>query len=135
VTEWPARWGDVPDVVNGLAGDVIAQAMPVHDDLGPGLLEKPYQLVLARRLADQGHTVRVEHPLALVVDGLVLDKAYFADLVVDDLLLLEIKSVEDITLGMIKQTKTYLRLGGYPLGLILNFRKPRLYTGIKRIVP
>ena len=131
----PRSWQDVRKVVNALAGDVIRTAIGVHRDLGSGLLEKPYQLVLAQRLEAAGHQVQVEHVLPMVIDGLHFEKAYVADIVVDDLLLLEIKSVKEVSFAMIKQTKTYLRLGGYPLGLILNFQAPLLYQGVTRVVP
>ena len=135
VEEEPPLWQDVPKVVNALAGDVIRVAIGVHRDLGSGLLEKPYQLVLAKRLSDAGHQVLVEHALPMTIDDQHFEKAYVADIVVDDVLLLEIKSVKEVSFAMIKQTKTYLRLGGYPLGLILNFQAHLLYQGVTRVVP
>lgn len=129
-------WESVPQVVNELSRETIGIAIGVHEDLGPGLLEIPYKMVLAQRLRKAGHQVAVEHPLPLVVDGIAFDKVYVADLVIDDVLLLEIKCVERLSFPMVAQVKTYLRVGGYPLGLLLNFRPPRLHLGgIRRIVP
>lgn len=123
-------------MANELAREVIGVAIGVHQELGPGLLEAPYKLVLAQRLREAGHDVAIERPLHLVVDGVVYEKVYRADLIVDDLLLVETKAVPELTFAMIAQVKTYLRLGGLPLGLLLNFHPPRLYLdGIRRVVP
>ena len=131
--EWIDRYQDVPHDINVLARKAIGVAIDVHKDLGPGLLEKPYQLLLAQRLANSGHHCRIEAEIPLVMDGLHFEVAYRADLVVDDLLLLEIKTAEDIDMRHIYQVKTYLRIGGFPLGLLLNFGAPILES--KRIVP
>lgn len=133
--EMPGLWRDVPQVVNDLARDVIGAAILVHEELGPGMLEEPYKLVLAKRLEHAGHKVDVERAIALTTAEVYVPRAYVADIIVDDALLLEIKSVQQISFPMILQTKTYLRLTGLPLGLILNFNAPKLWLGIRRVVP
>lgn len=102
----PALWADIPRVVNDLARETIGHALAVHSALGPGLLERPYKLVLADRLAAAGHAVRVEHPMAIFVDGRRIEAAYVADIVVDDTLLVEVKSVQGLHPNMIAQVKT-----------------------------
>jgi GxxExxY protein len=127
------RWDDVPQIVNDLAYETIGLGIGVHRDIGPGLIEKPYQLLLAERLKAAGHHVEFERRLPLVVSGTTLDRAYSADIVVDEVLLVETKAVKTIDFGMIARTKTSLRIGNYSLGVILNFHTPLLT--IKRVVP
>lgn len=132
----PTLWSDVPAVVNDLAKEVIGVAIRVHDAMGPGLLEKPYKLVLFDELEASGHDVKMEHPMSIIVNGRPIERAYIADLVVDDILLIEVKSVRHLDANMIAQVKTYLRMSGLPLGLLFNFHERYLYRGgIKRIVP
>ena len=97
------------------------------------MLEEPYRLALAQRLANLGHHVQMRVPIKIRIEGGPLAKAYEVDIMVDEELVVETKSVEAIHIRHIMQTKTYLRVGGYRLGYVLNFGTPRL--GIKRVVP
>lgn len=128
-----SRFDDVPEELNQLGTEVIGTAIALLKDYGPGMLEEPYRLGLAQRLADRGHAVRLRVPLVIAIEGGPLTKCYEMDVVVDEKLVIETKSVAEIHLRHIMQAKTYVRTGGYQLGYVLNFGRPRL--GIKRIVP
>ena len=129
------RYQDVPEDVNRLARRVNGIAIDVHRTLGPGLLESAYQRVLAYELARAGYGVELERPVAITYGDLHIAVAFRADLVVNDVYVLELKCVEEISHAHIRELKTYLRLGGWPLGFVLNFNAERLYLGMRRVVP
>ena len=118
---------------NLIASSVLDESFRVHSELGPGLLESVYEQVLALRLSKAGHRVEVQKPIAITVDGLTIPDAFRADLVIDDLLIIELKSVEQMKPVFAKQLLTYLRLSGLRLGLLMNFGESRLKDGIQRI--
>jgi len=118
---------------NLIASSVLDESFRVHSELGPGLLESVYEQVLALRLSKAGHRVEVQKPIAITVDGLTIPDAFRADLVIDDLLIIELKSVEQMKPVFAKQLLTYLRLSGLRLGLLMNFGAFRLKDGIQRI--
>ena len=118
---------------NLIASSVLDESFRVHSELGPGLLESVYEQVLALRLSKAGHRVEVQKPIAITVDGLTIPDAFRADLVIDDLLIIELKSVEQMKPVFAKQLLTYLRLSGLRLGLLMNFGASRLKDGIQRI--
>lgn len=128
-------YDDIPAPLAQLSHAVIGAAIDVHRSLGPGLLERPYKVLLAHRLRTRGFAVETEVPIAITVDGLTFDVAYRADMIIEGTLLAELKAVAEIHDIHVAQTKTYLRLGGFPLGLILNFHAPSMRMGVKRIVP
>ena len=106
----------------------------LHLALGPGLFESVYEAVLEKILMEQGLRVRRQVPIAFEVFGLKFDEGFRADLIIEDLLLLELKSVESLAPVHSKQTLTYLRLLNLPLGLLMNFGAPFFKNGVKRIV-
>ena len=106
----------------------------LHVELGPGLLESVYEVVLAKMLADRGLMVRRQVPVPIVVRGLRFEEGFRADLLVHDLVLVELKSVENLAPVHGKQVLTYLRLLKMPRGLLINFGAPTFKDGIKRIV-
>jgi GxxExxY protein len=118
---------------NVLAKEVVDAAFVVHRDLGPGLLESAYQKVLAYELQSRGLRVAAEVPIDLRYRGLVLSAAYIADIIVDDTLLIELKSVEKLAPVHFKQVLTYLRLSGLRLGLLINFGEAVIRGGIHRV--
>lgn len=119
---------------NELSGKIIASAMHIHRRLGPGLLESVYQKVLAHELAKTGLRVAVEVPVPVKWDGIDMEVGFRADLIVDEMVIVELKSVEMISQVHKKQLLTYLRLADKRLGLLINFGEALLKDGIHRIV-
>jgi GxxExxY protein len=113
---------------------VIGCAIEVHDALGPGLLESAYQRCLELAFERRGLAFEKEKPLTLNFHGLVMPDAYRADFVVENKIIVEVKSVRHWEPVFRAQVMTYLRLTKLRLGLLLNFNVPRMADGIKRVV-
>ena len=123
-----------PDQLNALSNRIIAGALAVHSELGPGLLESTYEACLAYELAERGLKVEQQKQLSLAYKGLRVDQAYRLDLLVEDELIVEIKAVDELV-GIHKaQLLTYLKLSGLRLGLLINFNVQLLKNGIQRVV-
>jgi len=120
--------------VNRITGNVISAAMKVHSHLGPGLLESAYEACLAHELRKQGLRVAQQVALPVIYDGERIDLGYRIDLVVEDLVIVEIKCVEAINPVHQAQLLSYIRLSGRNVGLLINFHVAHLRDGIKRIV-
>ena len=120
--------------IDAITRDVIGIAMQMHRELGPGLLESVYEMVLAGKLARLGYKVDRQRPVDIEFDGLRFDAAFRMDILVDDRLIVEIKSIEQIQRVHAKQLLTYLRLTRQPVGLILNFGAETMKEGIRRLV-
>ena len=106
----------------------------MHVKLGPGLLESAYEVVLTHELRKRGLSVARQQTIPLVYDELRLDEGFRADLIVNDHVLIELKSVETIHPVHKKQLLTYLRLSGRRLGLLINFGEALIKDGITRVV-
>ncbi|MBZ4658498.1 MAG: GxxExxY protein [Desulfacinum sp.] len=119
---------------NDIAKVVVDAALQVHRALGPGLLESVYQAVLAHELKKRGLSVQSQVPIAIRYDDLVLADAFRADLVVEQKVIVELKSVETVQPVHHKQLLTYLRLADLRLGLLINFGAVLLKEGIFRVV-
>jgi GxxExxY protein len=119
---------------NELSGLILDVAIDVHRRLGPGLLESVYETILAHELIKRGLSVRREDPIPLVWDNLRFDIGFRADLIVNDLILIELKSVEQLAAVHKKQVLTYLRVTGLKLGLLINFGEETLKDGLRRII-
>jgi GxxExxY protein len=119
---------------NELSKIIIGCAIAVHKQLGPGLLESAYQECLYYELKINGLKVAKEKAMPIVYKEVKLDHGYRIDLLVENKVVIEIKTVEYLNDIHKAQTLTYLRLGGYKLGLLLNFQELVLKKGIKRIV-
>jgi GxxExxY protein len=119
---------------NDLTREIIASAMEVHRALGPGLLESAYEECLCRELALHEIAYDRQLPLRVEYKDLLLDCGYRLDLVVEKQVVLEIKAVEAILPVHEAQLLTYLKLGGYKIGLLINFNVPLLKQGIRRKV-
>ena len=123
-----------PPKENDISGDIIDAAYKVHTRLGPGLLESAYEAVLAHEIAARKHNVERQVPIAIRYDDLVFDVGFRADLLVDGLVIVELKSVEHVLPVHKKQVLTYIRLANKRLGLLLNFGADRIKDGITRLV-
>ncbi|MBK6340416.1 MAG: GxxExxY protein [Bacteroidetes bacterium] len=119
---------------NELSHIVIGLAIDIHSSLGPGLLESAYQECLFYKLNKEGFKVEKEKTMPLIFEGLKLDCGYRIDLLVENKLVIEIKSVTELNDVHLAQTLTYLKLGDYKLGLLINFNVTLLKFGIKRVV-
>jgi GxxExxY protein len=119
---------------DSISRTAIGLAMKVHSRLGPGLLESAYRECLAYKLRKNGFEVESEKSLPLVYEEIRLNHGYRIDLLVDNRLVLELKSVENFTDVHFAQLMTYLKVGNYKLGLLLNFNVSHLRHGIRRVV-
>jgi GxxExxY protein len=119
---------------NLLSKIIIGLAIDVHRTLGPGLLESAYKECLYYKLGKEGLSVEKERPMPLIYENVKLDCGYRIDLLINKKVLIEIKSVEQLNDIHIAQTLTYLKLGGYKLGLLINFNVLLLKDGIKRLI-
>jgi GxxExxY protein len=120
--------------INEISKEVIGAAIEVHRALGPGLLESAYTECLCRELSLRRISFLREVPLPVEYKGVRLECAYRLDLLVDDMVVVEVKSVEGILPIHEAQLLTYLKLGGWKLGLLINFNVPLLKQGIRRRV-
>lgn len=120
--------------INDLTDAVIGEAIRIHSELGPGLLESVYETVLAGGLARRGFAVARQVPVAIEYDGMKFDGAFRIDLFVESRLVVEIKCVEAIGKAHAKQLLTYLRLTKQPVGLLLNFSGATMMEGVRRLM-
>ena len=118
--------------INSLSERVIGACIEVHRHLGPGLLESAYEECLSHELTIRGIDFERQKSLPIEYKGTRLDCGYRLDITVERTIIVEIKSVESLTRIHEAQLITYLRLTGYPLGLLINFNVPTLVSGIKR---
>ncbi len=119
---------------NQIATQIISCAIDVHKALGPGLLESAYQECLFYKLKQIGLSVEKEKPMPLIFESVKLNIGYRIDLLVENKVVIEIKSVESLNDVHLAQTLTYLKLGNYKLGLLINFNVNLLKFGIKRVI-
>jgi GxxExxY protein len=119
---------------NDLSKIIVGAAIEVHKALGPGLLEKAYQECLVYQLIQSGLKVEKEKAMPLVFQEVKLECGYRIDILVENKVVIEIKSVEALNDVHLAQTLTYMKLGNYKLGLLINFNVALLKIGIKRVV-
>ena len=119
---------------NEIARIIVDIAYHIHKRLGPGLLESVYQTVMLHELQKRGLRVAAEVAVPINYDNLILDTAFRADLIVEEKVIIELKSVEKILPVHKKQLLTYLRLTGTQLGLLINFGEYLIKNGITRVV-
>lgn len=120
--------------IEEISAEVVDAAFHLHKDLGPGLLESVYEVVLAKMLEQRGLSVERQKPIPIHYAGLHFDEGFRSDLLVSNSLLIELKSLETLVPVHSKQVLTYLRLLGLPLGLLINFGSATFKEGVKRIV-
>ncbi len=122
------------ETLNLISYDIIGAAYKVHSALGPGLLESTYEACLEYELIKMGYKVERQKPLPVIYDAIELDAGYRIDLLIEDSVIVELKSVNEMNPLFKAQLMTYLKLSGLTLGLILNFNVTDLKKGITRIV-
>jgi GxxExxY protein len=120
--------------IDDISAIVVDECISIHRELGPGLFETVYETVLAGRLIGRGLKVVRQVAVPLVFDGQSFDAAFRIDLLVENRLILEIKSVEKLTKAHTRQLLTYLRIFKQPVGLLLNFSEATMKDGIRRMV-
>jgi GxxExxY protein len=120
--------------INEITSEIIGAAMKVHTALGPGLLEKAYEACLLHELRKRGFKVASQVELPVIYDGVHIDIGYRIDLLVEDLVIVELKAAEAITPVYEAQLISSLKLSGRPVGLLINFHVKHLRDGIKRFV-
>ena len=118
---------------NEITGAIVDAAYRLHEELGPGLLESIYEIVLADVLATKGFAVQRQVPLAIQFGGKVYDNGFRADLIVEGRVIVEIKSVERLAPVHKKQVLTYLKLTKFSVGLLINFGGELLKGNIERL--
>jgi len=117
-----------------ITGAVIEAAVKIHQGLGPGLLESVYEAILARDLERRGFRVERQKPFSFEYDGMRFEEGFRVDLLVEDTVVVELKSVEKLAAVHSKQLLTYLRLLDLRVGLLLNFGAATLKEGLHRVV-
>jgi GxxExxY protein len=120
--------------INHITHDILDSAYKVHSVLGPGLLESSYQACLVYELKKKGMIVEVEKPLPLIYEEVKLECGYRIDILVENQVVVELKTVESFTDVHTAQVLTYLKLSGCKVGLLINFYTKSLKNGIKRLV-
>jgi GxxExxY protein len=120
--------------INDVTAAIVDSAYRIHHDVGPGLFESVYEVVLADMLAERGFPVQRQVAIPIRIGEKVYDEGFRADLVVDDRVIIEIKSIEQLGRVHKKQVLTYLKLSGLPVGMLINFGGDLLKGNIERLV-
>lgn len=120
--------------LDDITGGIVDASLRIHRDLGPGLLESVYEAVLARALHRRGFQVGRQQAIRFEYDGMVFEEGFRTDLLVDNRVIVELKSVERLAAVHSKQLLTYLKLTNTPVGLLINFGAATLREGLHRIV-
>ncbi len=120
--------------LDDITGEIIDAAIKIHKELGPGLLESVYEIILARSLEKRGVSIERQKPVSFEYDGILFDEGFRVDLLVDNRVVVELKSVEKLAPVHGKQLLTYIRLMNLPVGLLINFGASTLKEGLHRIV-
>lgn len=128
------RTGGQEENLIELGETIIGAALKVHTALGPGMLESVYEACLAHELAHSGLSVKTQVPVPIVYGGVQMDPAFRLDILVENRIALELKAVEKLLPIHKAQLISYLRLGNFPLGYLLNFNVVHMREGIKRVV-
>lgn len=119
--------------INEVTREVVDAAYGIHKRLGPGLLESVYEAVLAQVLAQRGFAVQPQAKISFGYEGIRIEEGFRIELLVEKLVVVELKSVETLAPVHAKQVLTYLRVLDLPVGLLINFGAPTLKAGIRRI--
>jgi GxxExxY protein len=119
---------------NDISREIIGACIRIHRTLGPGLLESTYQKCLCYELEKMGYKVESEKPVPLIYEDIVIGCGYKIDILVEQKVVIELKSVSELDDVHAAQLLTYLKLGDYKLGLLINFNELLLKDGLRRIV-
>ena len=117
---------------NDISSHVRKSIFDVYNELGPGLLEKVYEKILAHDLKMKGLEVRTQVPIPIKFKGIEIDSSFIADIIVEDKVIIEIKSIEEIANVHHKQLLTYLKMTGLKLGILVNFNTDHITKSIYR---
>lgn len=120
--------------IDEITGIIVDTAYKLHIQLGPGLLESVYEMVMAKELERQGLKVERQKPISIEFDGLFFEEGFRVDLLVDDRVIVELKSVEILAPIHFKKVLTYLKLIDQPVGLLINFGAVKMKEGLHLIV-
>lgn len=120
--------------VEELSAIAVDCGLQVHKDLGPGMLESAYEAVLAHLLMNRGLSVERQKVIPITYAGLEIEQGFRADLIIENQLLIELKTVERLSLVHARQVRTYLKFTGLHVGLLMNFSSEKFTDGLKRIV-
>ena len=120
--------------LDDITGAIVDAALRIHIELGPGLMESVYETVLARALEQRGFHVERQRVIRFEYQGMMFEEGLRVDLIVDDRVIVEVKSVEQLARQHARQLLTYLRLTNRQVGLLINFGDPTLLEGLKRMV-
>jgi len=120
--------------IDEISSAVVGEAIRIHRELGPGLLESVYEKALKAGLMKRGLRVESQVSVPINYDGMVIDAAFRIDLLVEERLIVEVKAVDQLTKLHARQVLTYLRLMEQPVGLLLNFSSMTMKEGIRRLV-
>jgi iron complex transport system substrate-binding protein len=119
--------------INTITGIIIEEAIRIHREIGPGLLESVYEAVLAKRLRSRGLKVDCQLPMRVEIDGEVFPIGFRLDMLVEDRVIVELKSMDEVPAVDYKRVQTYLRLKDLRIALLINFGKDTLLEGLSRI--
>jgi len=119
---------------NEISGEIVKSVFDIHNEIGPGLLESAYEKVLVYELRRKGLNTYFQVPIPIIIRGIAIEESYRADIIVEDLVIIELKSVELLHPVHFKQLLTYLRLSDIKLGLLINFNVAKVRDGIHRVV-
>jgi GxxExxY protein len=120
--------------VEQLSEIAVDLGLKVHKDLGPGMLESAYEAVLAHLFEKRGLSVERQRVIPITYEGLLVEQGFRADLIVEGKLLIELKTVKELSLVHLRQVRTYLKFTGLHVGLLMNFSSEKFGDGLKRIV-
>ena len=121
------------NTIDSIAAEIVDSAFKIHKALGPGLLESAYEACLEHELTKRGYTVERQKPQPVHYDGIIIDTGYRLDLLVNDLVIIELKAVVELAPIHHAQLTTYLKLSQKTLGLLINFNVHLIKNGIRRI--
>ncbi len=121
------------NAIDSIAKEIVDSAFKIHKELGPGLLESAYEACLEHELTKRGFSVERQKLQPIHYDGIILDIGYRLDLLVNDLIIIELKAVAELAPIHQAQLTTYLKLSRKTLGLLINFNVPLIKNGIRRI--
>ncbi|MHC1740242.1 MAG: GxxExxY protein [Anaerolineaceae bacterium] len=120
--------------IDTITGKIVDLSVKLHKDLGPGLLESVYEAILEKKLRVGGFCVERQKPVSFIYDGIEFTEGFRVDLLVENVVVVELKSIAILSPAHSKQVLTYLRLMNLPVGLLINFGAPTLKQGLIRIV-
>jgi GxxExxY protein len=124
----------VMNKIDAIASEIVDAALKVHRELGPGLLESAYEVCMEHELTKRGYSVERQKAQPVLYDGILIEVGYRIDLLVDDLIIIELKAVAELAPIHQAQLLTYLKLSHKSLGFLINFNVPLIKNGIRRVV-